>query len=63
LVLETVWWSYKIEKLIFNFKIKTTSWVHAYNPSTEEAEAGGSLVQGQPELRREISISKKKKKR
>jgi hypothetical protein len=35
------------------FKKYFESVVHAYNPSTQEAEAGGSQVQGLPGLYRE----------
>jgi hypothetical protein len=34
--------------------------VHAYNPSTQEAEAGGLLVQDQPVLQSKTPISRKK---
>jgi hypothetical protein len=34
--------------------------VHTYNPSTQEAEAGGLQVGGQPGLHSKISSQKKK---
>jgi hypothetical protein len=37
--------------------------VHAFNPSTWEAEAGGSRVPGQPELYSKTLSQKKKKKK
>jgi hypothetical protein len=35
--------------------------VHTCNPSAQEAEAGGSRVQGQPGLHSETCLKKKKK--
>jgi hypothetical protein len=37
--------------------------VDTYNPSTQESEAGGLRVQGQPELRNKTLFQKEKKKR
>jgi hypothetical protein len=45
----------------FKIATKLAVMVHACNPSTKEAKAGGSGVRGQPELDSE-TLSKKKKK-